>query len=33
MRPFSMFALLYMSAYFVEIVDPAGQVAQSLQGR
>lgn len=28
-----MFALLYMTAYFVEIVDPTGQVAQGLQGQ
>ena len=33
MSPFSMFALLYMSAYFVEIVDPDGQVAQRMPGQ
>jgi hypothetical protein len=33
MSSFSMFALLYMTAYFVEIVDPAGQVAQGMQGQ
>jgi hypothetical protein len=33
MSPFSMFALLYMTAYFVEIVDPAGEVAQGMQGQ
>jgi hypothetical protein len=32
MSPFSMFALLYMTAYFVEIVDPTRQVAQGLPG-
>jgi hypothetical protein len=33
MSPFSMFALLYMTAYFVEIVDPARQVAQGMLGQ
>jgi hypothetical protein len=33
MSPFSMFALLYMTAYFVEVVDPAGQVATGIPGR
>jgi hypothetical protein len=33
MSPFSMFALLYMTAYLVEIVDPTAQVAQGMQGR
>jgi hypothetical protein len=33
MSPFSMFALLYMTAYFVEIVDPTGQVAQRMPGQ
>ena len=28
-----MFALLYMTAYFVEIVDPARQVAQGMPGQ
>src|SRR3712207_6733294 len=32
MSPFSMFALLYMTAYFVE-VDPAGHEAQGMQGQ
>jgi hypothetical protein len=32
MSPFSMFALLYMTAYFVEI-DPAGHEAQGMQGQ
>jgi hypothetical protein len=32
MSPFSMFALLYMTAYFVEI-DPAGHEAQGVQGQ
>jgi hypothetical protein len=33
MSPFSMFALLYMTAYFIEIVDPARQVAQGMPGQ
>jgi hypothetical protein len=32
MSPFSMFALLYMTAYFVEI-DPAGHETQGMQGQ
>lgn len=33
MSPFSIFALLYMTAYFVEIVDPDRQVAQGMPGQ